>query len=160
MPDINIETSQSLSPDAEVTLFRLITRGGTSIYFKSGPEVTYLGNTYESVPCALSAEKKSAEGNPERPTLSIGGDDSDLILLKPALFSGEVDGGTLEKYLVELDDLKEDNDVKIETRYRIKQVQDYNRYKINLVLARFTPSASTTIPYVKYLRPAYPYVDL
>jgi len=160
MADINFENSQGLAPDAEITLFELTTRTGTSVFFKSGPEVTYLGDTYESVPCGITAEKRSVEGSPERPTLSVGGDDTDLVLLKPALFSGEVDGGTLQKHVVELSDLIGNVNSKITMKYRIKQVQDYNRYRITFVLARFTPASATTIPYVKYLRPAYPHVQL
>ena len=160
MPDTNIQTAQSLAPDGELTLFELTTRGGTSVFFKSGPALTYLGDVYESVPCGISSEKRVADGNPERPTLTIGGDDTDLLLLKPALFSGQVDGGTLQKHVVELQDALDNVNVKITTKYRIKQVQDYNRWKITLTLARFTPAASTTVPYVKYLRPAYPHVQL
>lgn len=160
MAETNIENSQSLAPDGELVLFELTTRSGTSVFFKAGPEREYLGDLYESVPCAITSEKRTVEGSPERPTLTIGGDDSDLILLKPALFSGQVDGGTLQKHVVELNDALGNVNLKITTKYRIKQVQDYNRYKITLALARFTPAASTTIPYVKYLRPAYPHVQL
>lgn len=156
----NIENAQKLAPDGEVVLFELTTRTGTSVFFKQGPAVEYLGDLYESVPCSISAEKKTAEGNPERPSLMIGGDEADLILLKPALFSGAVDGGTLQKHVVELPDQLGNVNTKITTKYRIKQVQDYNRSRITLILARFTPAAATTVPYVKYLRPAYPHVQI
>ena len=160
MADTNFESSQDLAPDAEVVLFELTTRDGVSVFFKSGPEMEYLGDLYESVPCGISAEKRIVDGGSERPTLSIGGDDLDLTALKPALFSGLVDGGTLQKHLVTLNDLIGNVNQKITSKYRIKQVKDYNRYKISLVLARFTPAASTTIPYKKYLRPAFPHVQL
>lgn len=156
----NFENSQKLAPDAEITLFHLTTKTGASVYFKSGPEVTYLGDTYESVPCGITAEKRSVDGAPERPTLTIGGDDVDLAMLKPALFSGEVDGGQLTKYVVELDDLIANNNVKVTSNYRIKQVKDYNRFNISLILARFSPAAQTTIPYLKYTRPAFPHVQI
>lgn len=158
--DTNFENSQQLAPDAEIILFELTTRGGTSVFFKSGPEQEYLGDVYESVPCSLTAEKRTVDGSPERPTLTIGGDDIDLATLKPALFSGEVDGGTLQKHTVELLDLTGNVNNKITTKYRIKQIQDYNRYKVSMILARFTPSAQTTVPYIKYTRPAYPHVTL
>ena len=158
--ETNFENSQELSPDAEIVLFELVTRTGATIFFKSGPPVEYLGDEYESVPCSLTSEKKTAEGNPERPTLSIGGDDIDLAALKPALFSGYVDGGTLIKYTVELEDLLGNVNQKITTKYRIKQIKDYNRFNISMILGRFTPSAQTTIPYKKYTRPAYPHVKL
>lgn len=156
----NFEQSQKLAPDAEITLFEMVTRGGASVFFKSGPEQFYLGDLYESIPCGISAEKKSADSTPERPNLTIGGDDLDLSVLKPALFSGELDGGTLLKHVVELDDLVNNVNNKITTKYRIKQIKDYTRYQINILLARFTPASTTTIPYVKYLRPAYPHVQL
>jgi hypothetical protein len=158
--DTNYENSQKLSPDAEIVLFELTTTTGATVFFKSGPEMDYLGDTYESVPVSLSSEKRSADGAPERPTLSIGSDDIDLGALKPALFSGYVDGGTLTKHVVELEDLLANTNNKITTVYRIKQVKDYSRYKISLVLARFSPSSQTTIPYQKYTRPAFPYVKL
>lgn len=156
----NIESSQELAPDAEIVLFELTTRTGTTVFFKAGPEVQYLGDLYESIPCSITSEKKSAEGNPERPTLSLGGDDIDLAALKPAVFSGFVDGGTVQKHIVELEDLIANNNIKITTKYRIKQVKDYNRFNISFILGRFTPAAATTIPFVKYTRPAYPHVKL
>lgn len=158
--DTNIENSQKLSPDAEVMLFELTTTTGATVFFKSGPEMEYLGDLYESVPVSLGSEKRTIDGTPERPTLTIGSDDIDLAGLKPALFSGFVDGGTLIKHTVELEDLLGNINQRITTVYRIKQVKDYNRYKISLVLARFSPSSQTTIPYQKYTRPAFPYVKL
>lgn len=158
--DTNFEQAQTLAPDAEIVLFEIITRSGASVFIKSGPEVTYLGDTYESVPVSLSAEKRSADGESERPALAIGGDDLDLSSLKPALATGELDGGTVIKHVVELEDLKNNVNVKLTSSYRIKQVQSYSRYKISLILARFSPSSQTTIPYRKYTRPAYPYVKI
>lgn len=161
MPEnTNIENAQKLAPDAEVVLFELTTTTGATVFFKAGPEMEYLGDLYESVPCTMSAEKRSVEAGAERPTLTIGGDDSDLAALKPALFSGFVDGGTLQKHIVELEDALNNINNKITATYRIKQVKDYNRYSISFVLARFSPSAQTTIPYRKYTRPAFPYVDI
>lgn len=158
--DTNFENSQKLAPDAEITLFHLTTTGGTSVYFKSGPEAEYLGDTYESIPCGLTSEKKTAEGSPERPILTLGGDDINLAVLKPALFSGQVDGGTLTKHVVELQDMLANNNIKITTDYRIKQIRDYNETSVSLVLARFSPSSQTTIPFVKYTRPGFPHVQL
>lgn len=160
MTDTNIQHAQKLAPDGEVTLFELTTRGGTTIYIKNGPDVTYLGNLYEGIPVNLGAEKRSVEGSNERPTFTIGGDDVDLSSLKPALYSGLVDGGVLVKHIVQVEDLKANNNVKITSQYRIKQIQSYNRTNINMILARFSPSTQTTIPYRKYTRPAFPYVKL
>lgn len=158
--DTNYENSQKLAPDAEIVLYELTTTTGATVFFKPGPTMDYLGDTYESIPVSFSTEKRSAEGAAERPTISIGGDDLDLSVLKPSLFSGFVDGGTLTRHVVELEDVLANNNVKITSVYRIKQVKDYTRFQINLILARFSPSAQTTIPYVKYLRPAFTYVQL
>lgn len=158
--DTNFENSQELAPDAEVILFRITTNQGANIYIKSGPPQIWQGNTYESLPCGMGTEQRSVEGGTENPSFSIGGDDIDLAIFKPGLFTGELDNGTLTKYVIELDDLLADLDIKNETQYRIKQVRDYSRLKINLILGRFSPSAVTTIPHVKYTRPAFPNVQL
>lgn len=160
MVDTNIQNAQKLAPDGEVILFELTTRGGTTVYLKNGPDVFYLGNEYTGVPVNLGAEKRSVEGGNERPTFSIGGDNVDLSALKPALYSGQVDGGTLVKHIVQVADLIANTNVKITSQYRIKQIQSYSRMKVNLILARFSPSNQTTVPYRKYTRPAFPYVKL
>lgn len=160
MADENFEKSQMLAPDAEIVLFELITTTGASVFFKSGPAVSYLGDTYESVPVSLSAEKRSVESVAERPTLTIGGDNLDLAALKPAVYSGFVDGGTVIKHIVQLQDLLGNVNNKTTTVYRVKQITNYNRYKISMILARFSPSGQTTLPHKKYTRPAFPYVQL
>lgn len=156
----NMEHAQKLSPDAEIVLYELTTRTGATVYFKSGPEQWYLGNLYESVPCSMTTETRTTDGSPQRPTISVGGDDLDLLALQPALFSGQVDGGSLVKHVVELEDMLNNVDNKITSTYRIKQVKDYNRFNINMILARFTPASKTTIPYVQYNRPAFPHVSI
>ena len=156
----NEENAQLLSPDAEVVLYDMTTLGGSSIYFKSGPEIDYQGNTYESVPVTMSAETRTVEGDRPRQTMTIGADDYDLGVLKSVLFSGDVDGATLEKHIVELDDLKGNINNKETKIYTIKQVENYSRSVISLIVGRFSPSPQTTVPYKKYNRPAFPYVRL
>ena len=156
----NEENAQLLSPDAEIVLYELTTNKGSTIYFKSGPEVTYLGNKYESVPVTLSAQARTVESDRPRSTMSIGSDNHDLAILKTVLFSGEVDGATVLKHIVELEDLKADVDNRTTEIYTVRQIEGYSRSKISLVLGRFSPSPKTSIPYRKYLRPAFPYVRL
>ena len=158
--DTNFEKSQELAPDAEIVLFRITTTLGTNVYFKSGPSVVWQGDTYEELPCSMGTEQVSVDGGNEFPSMDIGGDDVDLAVLKPALFSGQLDGGSITKFIVELADLQADNNVKVQSDYRIKQVKNYNRFKISLILGRFSPSSVTTIPHVKYTRPEFPNVQL
>lgn len=156
----NAENAQKLDPDAEIVLFELTTLNGSTVYFKSGPSVTYLGDEYISIPLSLSAEVRSTDSGKQRQTLILGGDDADFGILKSVLFSGEVDGASVFKHVVELEDLKANVNNKITSQYTVKQVESYSRSQINLVLGRFSPSGQTTIPYKKYTRPAFPYVQL
>lgn len=156
----NIENAQKLSPDAEITLFELTTLGGSTIFFKSGPDITYLGDIYKGVPCTLSGETRSVEADRQKQTLTIGGENADLGILKSILFSGQVDGASVLKHVVELEDLKNNINTKTTSSYTVKQVESYSRSKISFVLGRFSPSPQTTIPYRKYNRPAFPYVRL
>jgi hypothetical protein len=157
---VNTENAQKLSPDAEIILYELTTLSGSTIFFKPGPDVMYLGDPYKGVPCSLSNEVRSVEADRQRQTLTIGGDNADLGILKSVLFSGEVDGASILKHVVELEDLKNNVNSKMTSAYTVKQVEGYSRSKISLVLGRFSPSKQTTIPYRKYNRPAFPYVRL
>lgn len=156
----NAENAQLLSPDAEIILFELTTMNGATIFFKNGPSMSYLGDEYMGVPLSLGAEKRQVESESERPTLTIGDNNVDLGILKSTLFSGEVDGASLYKYTVELEDVLNNVDNKISTHYSVIQVDSYGRTKISLILGRFSPSRQTTIPYRKYQRPAFPYVRM
>lgn len=154
------ENSQLLSPDAQIVLFELTTNSGSTIYFKTGPEVTYLGEQYLSVPNVLSSEIRSVDGETQRQTLTIGADGYDLGIFKSVLFSGEVDGASVLKHVVELENLRNNVNFKLTSHFTVKQVEGYSTSRISLVLGRFSPSRETTVPYVKYLRPAFPFVRL
>lgn len=157
---VNAENAQLLAPDGEVVLFEMTTKSGASIYFKNGPEETYLGDVYTGIPLTLSGEVRSVEPDKQRQTLSIGGDEVDFGILKSVLFSGDVDGASVLKHTIEVEDLRANNNIKLTSQYTVKQVEGYSRTSISLVLGRFSPSPQTTIPYRKYNRPAFPYVRL
>ena len=157
----NVENSQKLDPDGEVTLYELTTLSGSTIFFKDGPGVTYLGDEYNGIPLSHSSESRGVENSDAfRSTLVIGSDDYNLGIFKSVLFYGEADGAALSKYVVELDDLLGNVNNKIVTPYTVKQVENYSRSRISLVLGRFSPSRQTTIPHRKYQRPAFPFVRL
>lgn len=152
--------SQSLSPDAELVFYELTTTGGATIFFKPGPDVSYLGNEYLGVPLSFSGFTRSVEPDAQKASLKIGGENFDLAILKTTLFSGEVDGATVYRYVAELEDVLNNIDRKVTDVFTVKQVEGYSRSQISLVLGRFSPTPNTTIPYKKYLRPAFPYVEV
>lgn len=156
----NVDSAQKLDPDGEVVLFELTTLSGSTIFFKNGPDITYRGDDYKGVPTSLSNEVRTVDDGLERQTLTIGSDEADLNILKSVLASGEVDGAAIIKRVIEVDDLVNDRNISNDSFYTVKQIENYSRSKIDLVLGRFSPSGRTTVPYKVYNRPAFPYVRL
>ncbi|AGH48894.1 hypothetical protein G432_05835 [Sphingomonas sp. MM-1] len=91
-PPSHVDGALKLRADGKIHLFELSPLGSGTIFFKSDNPVTWRGNTYESVPCALTGEEFKTEGTPT-PKFTIGQEDVDLLafkgLIDDALARGE-----------------------------------------------------------------------
>ena len=92
-PVSHIDESLGLEATSLVPLFEIqLVTSPTVLFFRSGPTVTYQGDTYEQVPCVLSGEKLSADGEVNRPTFTFYNQDN--------VFGPLIDQGTLDRALL------------------------------------------------------------
>jgi phage-related protein len=159
LPQTHVEDALKLKADGRIHLFELSPLSGGTIYFKDDNDVTWQGNTYEGLPCSLSGEEFRTEGTPT-PKLTIGQDNLDLLPFKGLINDGKLDGATLVRKTLLLDDLINNRNIKQVTTFRVKRIDEYSRTKITVTLASFSQAQSQTLPFRQYVPPAFPWVDL
>lgn len=159
LPTNHIDDGLSLQADAKVSLFELYPLVGSSVFFKADDSITWKSNLYEGLPCSLSGEEFDTNKTPT-PRLQIGQEDLDLLPFKGLIHDGYLEGATLIRHRLLLEDLLNDLNIKETTYFRVKRVQDYSRTNITLVLASYSTATNQTIPFRQYLPPDFPYVDL
>lgn len=159
IPPSHVADALELKADAEIDLYELSPFVGGTVYFKSDNDVTWRGQLYEGLPCALTGEEFSTDKTPT-PQLAIGQEDLDLLPFKGLIHDGSLDGATLVRKRVLLDDIINNRDIKQTTWFRVKQIPNYSRSKITLLLATFSSALNQTVPFRQYLPPDFPWVSL
>lgn len=159
LPQSHIEDALKLQADGKVHLYELSPVTGGTIYFKQDNTLTWLGQEYEGLPCQITGEEISTEKMPT-PRMTIGMEDLDLLPFKGLIHDGHLDGATLVRKIVLLDNLLNNRNIYERTTFRVKRPDSYSRTKISLVLATYSTANSQTIPFRQYIPPAFPWVDL
>lgn len=161
IPQSQIEDAHKLTADAEIDLFELTPSTGTAtLYFKADNEVTWQGNVYDGLPLQFTGDSKSTQGASSQPRLVIGQENVDLSIFKPFIFDGSLDGATITRIHILLDDLVNNRLVRSLHYYRVRRVEAYSRTSVSLQLASLSESLGFSMPFRQYLPPAYKAVTL
>lgn len=161
IPVEHIKDSHSLINDGTVDLFELTPAGGTgTIRFKADNDVTWRGNAYTGIPCAVTGEKKSSDVGLTMPKLTIGQPNIDLSVFKGLVYDGSLDNAVVVKLHLLVDNLKNNRLIREISTYRVKRVEQYSRTQIVLQLATLSDSLGFSMPYRQYLPPAFPSVQM
>src|SRR3546814_20580962 len=78
------------------------------------------------------------------------------MALKPLLFDGSLDGGTVVRHRILVDDLVNDRLITTTDEYRIQHISGYSRSQIGLVLARQADALNFSLPFQQYFSPDFP----
>lgn len=160
LPQNHVEDSLKLQgADGRVHLYELSPLSGGTIYFKPDNPLTWQGHLYEGLPCAITGDEISTEKSPT-PRMTIGQENLDLLPFKGLIHDGYLEGATLVRKIVLLDDLINDRNIKRTSYFRVKRVESYSRSSISIVLATFSGAVNQTLPFRQYLPPNFPWVDL
>lgn len=161
IPLDHVKDSHKLLADGRVELFELTPSGGSGVIrFKSDNDVTWRGNEYVGIPCSMTGEKKTSDKGLAMPKLTIGQTDIDMSLFKPLVFDGYLDNAIITKITVLLDNLLNNRLIRETTTYRVKRVEQYSRQQIVLQLATVSDSMGFSLPFRRYLPPAFPSVQM
>lgn len=159
LPTTHVTDALQLAADGLVDLFELYPLAGGTVYFKSDNDVTWRGNLYEGLPCTLSGEEYDTTKLPT-PKLQFGQEDLDLLPFKGLVHDGYLEGATLVRKRVLLEDVINNLDIKQTTYFRIKRVEEYSRTRISVTLSTYSSAVSLMIPFRQYVTPDFPYVEV
>lgn len=161
IPVEQVLDSHKLQADGKITLFELTPSGGVGlIRFKADNPVTWRGNEYTGIPVTLSGEKKTADSGLTMPRMEIGQENIDLSLFKPFIYDGFLDNAIIVRIAILLDDMVNNRLIRELTTYRVKRVEQYSRTKISLQLATVSDSLGFSLPFRKFMPPAFPSVQM
>lgn len=161
IPQSQIDDAHKLTADGEIDLFELTPSTGTGVlHFKSDNEVTWQGNVYYGLPLQFSGDTKSTQGASSQPRLTIGQENIDISIFKPLIFDGTLDGATITRVHILLDDLINNRLVRTLHYYRVRRVESYSRTSVTLQLASLSDSLGFSMPFRQYLPPAFKAVTL
>jgi phage-related protein len=160
IPQEHIEDAHKLNAEGKVELFEIWPITGGVVHLKNGPEHTYLGDLYESVPVVIQGDKWVADDSTPTPRLSLGGDGYDFAALKGLIFDGLVEGARIIKHEVLLPDLLNDVDIKKTQYFKVKRPESYGRSHITLLLSSFSGAIRQSYPFRQYTPPAFPWVRI
>tara|TARA_Y100001001_G_scaffold163884_1_gene194228 strand:+ start:8210 stop:8707 length:498 start_codon:yes stop_codon:yes gene_type:complete len=160
LPESYIREAQKLDSDGLVSLFTIYPRAGGRLDLKDGPEITYQGVLYESLPVSLSGEKWSADGSSPTPRMVVGQPDFDLLPIKGLVHDGYLDGAPVVRTQVLLEDLIGDVDDNVVSHFKVKRVEAYGRLQLSLLLSTYSGAESQSYPNRQYTPPAFPWVTL
>lgn len=159
LPTSHVQDALKLQADAKIHLFELTPTTGGTIFFTADSSVSWLARVYEGIPCVLTGEEFSTEKAPT-PRLTIGQEDLDLLPFKGLVNDGYLDGATLVRKTVLLDDLLNNRNIYQRSNFRVKRPDSYSRTKISLLLATYSTAHNQTVPFRQYVPPAFPWVEL
>lgn len=161
LPASHIDDAHKLLADGEIYLYELVPLvGGGTIRFTNDNSITWRGNEYTGLPVSFSGDDISAESGHSAPKLTVGQPNLDISEFKPLIFDGALDGGTLTRIKVLLEDILANNLIRQTTVYEVRQVLIYTRTQISLQLALPSDGVTYTIPHRTYGPPDHPTVRL
>lgn len=161
LPVQHVADSHALVADGRVDLFELTPAGGTGVFrFKQDNDQSWLGNPYTGLPLSLTGEKKTSDSGLSMPKLTIGQPDVDISAFKGLIYDGSIDNATIVRYIVLLDNLINNRNIREIFIYRVKRVEEYGRSKVTLALATLSDSLGFSMPYRQFLPPAFPSVQM
>jgi len=155
-PVSHIDESLGLEATSLVPLFEIqLVTSPTVLFFRSGPTVTYQGDTYEQVPCVLSGEKLSADGEVNRPTFTFYNQDN---VFGPLIDQGTLDRALLIRKVVLNQHLNDDVDISKTTLFTLGRLVSMSKRQVSFTLHTLSDSPRFKFPGRHFTPPEFPFV--
>lgn len=158
LPETLQQTSHDLTPDALVTLFKIVLNNKTTTFFLSPTkEVTWQGDLYEQVPCHMTGIGQNSDAQVNRPKFSFANPEG---LFTPHIYQGRMDNALITRIRILKSDLDNDYDFAVRETFRVSKVAQLGQQIGVLELRDIMDSHRFTLPARQYLPPEFPHVRL
>lgn len=152
------QTLYDLSPDGIVSLYRIETADHTSIFLLSPYEqITWRGNTYDSIPCQLTDVSLDSDGRATRPKFSFVNPEG---LFTAAIYEGGLDNATITRYRILRGDLDANRDQAVKESFRVSRILSVTRALAVLELRDALDGHTFKLPARAFYPPEFPHVQL
>lgn len=159
-PDSHLREAQTLTADAPVDLYKIVTRIGpaTIFYFKNDDTVTWRGNEYQGMACRITGDSQTADGEESRPTLQIM---NPYGVFNTAIVNGRMDLAVITRYRVLRRHIDSDSDIKQQRMWYMGRVKELiSGQSASFELRSMTEGPNFQIPVRMYIPPEFPTVSL
>jgi phage-related protein len=157
IPESILDSSQELSPDALVYLYRILLTDQTLFLLSPQQEHVWQGETYESVPCHMTGIGNTSDGEVIRPRFSFvnpGG------IFTSSLYEGRMDNAKITRIRILAQDLLADNDFAITESFRVKKVLSINKSIAVVELRDVLDGHNFKLPARQFMPPEFSHVKL
>lgn len=158
-PQTHLEEAQKLTAESPCDLYRIyIPSLAVAFNFWNGPDVTWQGTLYESLPCQMNGDRKSADGQEARPNLRWANPEG---MFNEHVFSGKLDKALVTRKRVLKTHLDSDTNIFTQRLWYISRVREaIAGQSVSVELRNMTDGPAFQIPARKFLPPEFPVVQL
>lgn len=154
-PQTHIDEAQKLEAEGLVELYQLTLATGSVVYFKSGENVTWQGNTYEGIPFSFSGVKRHSTEKAVKPQLQL---QNPAGIYSASAKDGVFDGAVLNRYRVLKDDVDNDVNTYDLNLWVVSRISSLSRKEITLELRGIMDGQLNKVPVRMFMPPEFPFV--
>jgi phage-related protein len=150
------ESATEIDADRIIELFEIRVHGSNEIlYLKSGVSRTWQGNEYQEIPCALTGERVSADGEANRPTFSFYNKDN---LFGPLIYQGYTEMATLTRRRILQSHLIDDVNLSVPSIFMLGRVISQNKQQVQIQCRTLSDTPNFKLSGLFFTAPEYPFV--
>ena len=150
-------TAQDLSPDAIVSLFRFDLSDGTIIRFTAQQTVTWLGNVYSGIPCALTQMQQDATGKASRPKFTFVNPEG---IFTSVIQGGLLDNASLTRIRLLRADLEANVNASVTDQLFVAKILSLNKDLCSVEMRDIFDGHTFKLPARSYRPPEFPHVKI
>lgn len=157
VPQEHLDDAQKLQADGYVELFTMVLLDSAIVRFKANNTVTWQGNDYEGIPCALTNAGKASSEKNIRPKLVIA---NPLGVFSKPIQDGVVDGAIVTRTRILKEHLDADLNIFRNQSWAVRHVTARNQQRIELELRDQLDGQFFLVPGRMFIPPEFQQVTL
>lgn len=157
LPDSVVETSQDLTPDPFVTLYKIKLVDGTEFLLSPKGTRLWQEETYEEIPCHMAGITRNSDSEVHRPKFTFA---NPAGLFTQEIYEGRLDNAWVSRIRVLSSDLEVGNDFSVKETFRVKRIVSISGDLVVIELRDVLDGHNYKLPARQFLPPEFNHVKL